>query len=305
MRKIGLMIETTNRCNLKCTTCFSHQDGRAKGDMSLKNFIKLIKSNAGHISHVSLYNYGEPLLNKSTIEMIRYAKKMGIRHVKLATNGTLLTDEKAMALVNSGLDYISISLDGASAGTYAQFRIGGDFGLVVKNIERLVEIRNQAGTGLEIELQFIIMSHNEHEIADIEALARKLKVDKLRLKTVLIKKSKWNYLLPKNNGYNRYAGAKELKTCPKPIDELVVNSDGTVIPCCYVVGKDAEKYRLGNIAQQTLEEIMKSGAYSNFAGNCRSDKSLNSCCAGCNEGNLQLNYRVIHTCPPPILYKRF
>lgn len=299
MRKIGLMIETTNRCNLKCTTCFSHQDGRGKTDMTLKSFIKLIRSNADHISHISLYNYGEPLLNKSTFGMIRYAKKMGIKYVKLATNGTLLTDEKAMALVNSGLDYISISLDGASAATYAQFRIGGNFGLVVRNIERLVAIRNQAGGRLEIELQFIIMNYNEHEIADIEVLARKLGVDKLRLKTVLIKKEKWNYLLPKNDGYNRYAGARELKTCPKPIDELVVNSDGTVIPCCYVVGPDVEKYRLGNIAQQTLEEILKSGAYSGFAANCMSDKGLNSCCADCNEGNLQLNYKVIDLCEKP------
>jgi len=261
--------------------------------MSLKTFIKLLNSNAGRISHISLYNYGEPLLNRSTSAMVRYAKKMGIKYVKLATNGTLLTEEKAVALVNSGLDYISISLDGASAGTYAKFRIGGNFDTVVRNIERLVAIRDQAGTGLEIELQFIIMSHNEHEVADIEALARKLKVDKLRLKTVLIKRSQWDHLLPKNNGYSRYAGAKELKTCPKPIDELVVNSDGTVIPCCYVVGKDVAKYRLGNAHEQTIEEIMGSGAYSNFAGNCQSDKSLNPCCANCNEGNLRLNYKVL------------
>jgi len=107
MRKIGLMIETTNRCNLKCTTCFSHQDGRSKTDMTLRSFIKLINSNANHISHISLYNYGEPLLNRSTFAMIRYAKKMGIK-VKLATNGTLMDEKKASSLVDSGLDYISI-----------------------------------------------------------------------------------------------------------------------------------------------------------------------------------------------------
>jgi len=293
MRQIGLMIETTNRCNLKCTTCFSHQDGRTKTDMSLKTFIKLLNSNAGRISHISLYNYGEPLLNRSTFAMVKYAKQMGIKYVKLATNGTLLTEAKARAMVNSGLDYVSISLDGASAGTYKQFRIGGNFNTVVKNIERLVAIRDEAGRGPEIELQFIIMSHNEHEVADIEALARKLKVDKLRLKTVLIKRSKWDHLLPRNDGYNRYAGAQELKTCPKPAEELVVNSDGTVIPCCYVVGKDVEKFRLGNANGQSIEEIMKEEAYSTFAGNCASDKSRNSCCANCNEGNLRLNYKVI------------
>lgn len=294
MRKINLMIETTNRCNLKCPTCFSHQDGRPKEDMTLKDFTNLIRTSAGHINHISLYNYGEPLLNKFTIEMIRYAKKIGIKYIKLATNGMLLNDATVRALVSSGLDCISISLDGASAATYAQFRVGGNFELVVENIGRLVEMRDRAGTRLEIELQFIIMSHNEHEVADMEALARKLKVDKLRLKTVLIKRSKWDYLLPKNDRYNRYAGGRDLKTCPKPLGELVVNSDGTVIPCCYIVGPDVKKYRLGNIAEQTLDEIMKSGAYSNFAGNCMSDKSRNSCCENCSDGNLGLNYRVVH-----------
>ena len=294
MHKIGLMVETTNRCNLKCTTCFSHQDGRIKMEMSLNGFIKLIKSNIDSISHISLYNYGEPLLNPSVCGMVRYAKKAGIRYIKLATNGMLLTGQKAMSLVNSGLDCISISLDGASKGTYAQFRIGGNFELVVKNIERLVAIRDKTGGRLEIEMQFIIMNHNEHEIAAIEALARKLRVDTLRLKTVLIKKAKWNYLLPKNDDYNRYVGVKTRKVCFKPRDELVINSDGTVIPCCYIVGRDIRKYRLGNIAEHTIEEILKSGAYSRFVKNCLTNKGLNSCCENCNEGNLELDYRVIH-----------
>lgn len=294
MRKIKLMVETTNRCNLKCTTCFSHQDGRIKMDMSLNGFIKLIRCNIGSLSHISLYNYGEPLLNQSICGMIRYAKKAGVKHIKLATNGMLLTAQKAMSLVNSGLDCISISLDGASDVTYAQFRAGGNFGLVVKNIERLVTIRNQAKGGPQIEIQFIIMNHNEHEIAAIEGLARKLKVDMLRLKTVLIKKAKWKYLLPKKDDYNRYAGIKALNICSKPNDELVVNSDGTVIPCCYIVGRDIKKFRLGNIAEHTIDEILKSGAYSRFLRNCLSNKSLNSCCERCNEGNLELDYRVIH-----------
>ena len=294
MRKIRLMIETTNRCDLKCTTCFSHQDGRIKTDMSLKDFVKLIQININSISHISLWNYGEPLLNRSTFGMIRYAKKAGIRYIKLDTNGMLLTRPKATSLVNSGLDCISISLDGASQGTYAQFRVGGNFELVVKNIERLVAIRNQTGAGPQIEIQFIIMNHNEHEIAAIEALARKLRVDTLRLKTVLIKQAKWNYLLPKNDDYNRYIGLKEHKVCSRPRDELVVNSDGTVIPCCYVVGQDIKKYQLGNIAEHTIEEILKFGAYSRFVKNCLSNKSLNPCCEHCNEGNLELDYRVIH-----------
>ncbi|MBF0504775.1 MAG: SPASM domain-containing protein [Candidatus Omnitrophica bacterium] len=294
MRKVRLMVEITNRCNLKCSTCFSHQDGRAKNDISLKDFIKLIDRNIDHISHLSLYNYGEPLLSRSICGMIRYAKNAGIKYIKVATNGMLLTRQKAMALVDSGLDCISISLDGASQSAYREFRIGGNFKRVVQNIERLVTIRNKARSCLKIEIQFIIMRHNEQEIASIKTWAEKWGVDTLRLKTVLIKKSKWSYLLPKNNDYNRYAGTRPKKVCFKPREELVINSDGTVIPCCYIVGQDIKKYQLGNIFETTLEEILKTGAYSRFVTNCLTNKSRNTSCKDCNEGNLKLDYQVIH-----------
>jgi radical SAM protein with 4Fe4S-binding SPASM domain len=293
MRKVNLMVEPTNRCDLRCPTCFSHQDGRDKKDMSLDDFKSLIRENVQGINHLSLYNYGEPLLNRSLGAMIRYAKQAGVSYVKMATNGMCLTSRKAHMLVASGLDGISISLDGASDSTYSQFRVGGDFRTVVKNIERLVKVRDLAGSPLVIELQFIIMAHNEHERCAIEALARKLKVDVLRLKTVLIKKAIWRYLLPKDKRYCRYAGVDPCKTCLKPKDELVINSDGTVIPCCYIVGKDIKKYSFGNITEHPLREIMQSGAYIKFLKNCMSDKRKNECCKGCDEGNLELDHKVI------------
>ncbi len=293
MRKIGVMLEPTNRCQLRCTTCFSHQDGRAKTDMPLGAFRKLIAQNASRIKDLSLYNYGEPLLNRSIAAMVHCAKESGIAHVKLATNGMVLTEQKAAALVEARLDHISISLDGASAGTYTRFRINGNFNRVVRNIARLVKVRDRRRSGLIIELQFIIMKHNEHEIAAIEALARKLGVDVLRLKTVLIKRDAWKALLPREPRCSRYAGVQGGATCDKPREELVINADGTVIPCCYVVGKDVKKFAIGNIKNNTLDEIMRSGRYLEFVAHCRTNKDLNPCCRGCDEGRLELDHRVI------------
>lgn len=196
--------------------------------------------------------------------MIRAAKAAGIQHVKLATNGMLLTPQRCRMLVASGLDDISVSLDGASKETYAKFRVGGNFDLVVRNIKRLVLVRDKLESRLMIELQFIIMETNEQELAEVEALARKLRVDRLRFKTLLVKKEEWKSLLPENSVYSRYRSVVRSQVCVKPQEELVINADGTVIPCCYVVGRDVPLFSLGSIRTMLIPEIMASSAYRHF-----------------------------------------
>jgi len=88
---IDLMIEPTNRCDLRCPTCFSHQDGRPKRDMSIEEFRYIIDNNDSLIRNISLYNYGEPLLNRDISLMTNYAKKRGVRFVKISTNGMVLS----------------------------------------------------------------------------------------------------------------------------------------------------------------------------------------------------------------------
>lgn len=293
MQKINLMIELTNRCNLLCPTCFSHQDNRKKRDIKLTEFKKLVVENRRILNELSLYNYGEPLLNKNIYKMIRFAKTIGVRHIKIATNGTLLDNNNVNNILHSGLDYISISLDGATKEVYDKFRKNGNFKKVVSNISNLVRSRNILKKELKIELQFIIMKHNVHQVKSIKKLANDLKVDFLRLKLVLIKRKKWRYLLPKQSLFNRYANNKNITTCYKPKKEIVINSDGTALPCCYIVGKDIERFNLGNAFSQKLENIMHSKKYTDFIKNCSTDKSKNSCCQDCNEGNTTLDYQFI------------
>jgi len=292
--KISLMIEPTNRCNLKCPTCFSHQDGRTKKDMSLKEFKKIIDENIQLIKNLSLYNYGEPLLNPEIYDMIKYAKNKGVKSVKLATNGMLLNDKNINLLLESSLDYLSISLDGATPETYSKFRIGGNFDKIISNIKKLVNQRNKKNSNTKIEIQFIIMSHNQHEIKDIKNLSKKLGADFLRLKKVLIKNPKWSALLPLKEKYDRYSEKKNFSKCDKPLKELVINCDGTIIPCCYIVGKNILKFNLGNITNHSLLNILNSKKYNHFIKNCLNEKNKNSCCIGCNEGNLKLDYKIIN-----------
>ena len=293
VNRISLMIEPTNRCNLKCPGCFSHLDGRKKRDMSFQEFMRIIDGNIDYIRNVSMFNFGEPLLNKDIYKMIKYAKHRGIKHVKLATNGMQLNEENITSLLDSKLDYLSVSLDGATPENYEKFRIGGDFNLVVGNIKNLVNRRDEIESQMKIEVQFIIMKHNENEIKMIENLSKEIGADYLRLKRVYIKKNGYDYLLPERKAYNRYSNAPKMNSCKKPLEEIVINSDGSVIPCCFIVGDDMNNFSLGNAFEMKLKTILFGRKYKNFIKLCLENKSLLSCCEACQEGNINLDYKVI------------
>lgn len=290
---INLMIEPTNRCNLRCVTCFSHQDGRKKRDMSLREFTYIIDHGTSVIKNVALYNYGEPLLNKDLWKMIFYAKKKGVRSVKVSTNGILLGRAAIQRLLASGLDKISISVDGITDRTYGKFRVGGDFKRLIRNIASLVTQRDRVKSSLIIELQCIITKYTEKDIPRMEDFARTLGVDELRLKTLLVQREQWKFLLPRDAAYSRYTGISKSSGCSKPLRELVVTSDGTVIPCCYVVGGAIPRLALGNAFVEPLPQIISGQRYRVFIDQCSTRRKRMFYCSACSESEAPLTYKTI------------
>jgi len=107
---------------------------------------------------------GEPMLNKGLVYMIKYAKKKGVHEVSFNTNGLLLTQENTTQLANSGLDWLIISVDGATKATYEKIRIGGSFEKLVKNIMMADMIFSQVKNSPKIRLQICKQPLNEYEI---------------------------------------------------------------------------------------------------------------------------------------------
>ncbi|MDD2870365.1 MAG: radical SAM protein [Candidatus Gracilibacteria bacterium] len=289
-----IMIEVTNVCNLKCTTCYSHQDDRHKKYMDFSVFKKIIDEiPEKNTKTISLYNYGEPLMHKQIGEFIKYAKLNGIKNIKIATNGTFLTANKSVELINAGLDYLSISVDGTTQEIYEKFRVGGNLNQIIKNIQILVKLKEKLGYGPIVELQFIIMSHNENQVENIKLLAEKLGVDVLRYKTVLIKEKQWSHLIPKNNNYTRYKEVTKTISCNKPNTGIVINVDGKIIPCCYITDKYIDIHSLGNINDNNLEELYNSNKSQKFVNDVFRNKQNVAYCCDCEEGNMDLDYKVI------------
>src|SRR5580704_4934567 len=100
---VCLYLETTNRCNLLCTTCpRTFEALEPAGDMSWELFTKIVDQ-FPHLARVVLHGVGEPMMVPELPRMIRYLKARGT-YVLFNTNGTLLTERRGRDLIASGLD---------------------------------------------------------------------------------------------------------------------------------------------------------------------------------------------------------
>jgi MoaA/NifB/PqqE/SkfB family radical SAM enzyme len=172
-------VDPVNVCNLRCPLCPTGTNDllRKRGTMPLDEFKHTIDHIAPWAYEVVLYNWGEPLLNKHIFEMIRYARGKNLA-TSMSSNFTFLPGDGIDNLIRSGLENISISIDGATPETYARYRVGGDFNAVLANLKALIARRRELGSPTPVvEWQFIVMRQNEHEIEQARRLAREVGVD--------------------------------------------------------------------------------------------------------------------------------
>ncbi|NQT90547.1 MAG: radical SAM protein, partial [Candidatus Omnitrophica bacterium] len=143
---VRLWIEPTNRCNLKCIMCPNADPPKdAKyGDMDMALYRKLIDEAAGFAIDINLFARGESLLHKDIFEMIRYANSKGLR-TRLETNATILDKDRSRELIDSGLNFLSFSIDGYAKEAYEKIRVNGVFEVTMKNILDLLEAKKASG----------------------------------------------------------------------------------------------------------------------------------------------------------------
>lgn len=291
-----LMIEPTNFCNLKCPLCPSGNNTllRKRGFMDFDNYRKIIDELGDYLINLTLWNYGEPFLNKSIYEMIEYAKRKRI-FVRVSTNGHFFNNKENIdKLIKTGLDNLIVSLDGASQKTFMIYRKKGNFDEVINNMKLVVKEKRKLNSKLPfIELQFIVMKQNEHEIPKMKMLAKDIGVDKLTLKTVNITMGAKEKDIKERKGYipdltefSRYYdnNGKVIRKkiirnkCTRLWLSSVINWDGSVNPCCY---DSLGKYNLGNAFEKGFKSVWEDKKYVNFRKTIIKNKKNIPICYDC------------------------
>ncbi|WP_448623647.1 radical SAM protein [Geodermatophilus sp. URMC 64] len=161
-----LQLEVTSACNLSCEMClvsYRPRIDRATGAFPMELFRRLLDETPS-LTRLTLQGLGEPLLQPHLMEMVELAVGRGIE-VGFNSNAMLLTRARADRLVALGLDWLHVSLDGATAATHESIRSGADFARTTRNLRGLVEARRTAGSAKPwVRVVFVAMRRNVREL---------------------------------------------------------------------------------------------------------------------------------------------
>jgi AdoMet-dependent heme synthase len=166
--------ELTKGCNLRCIHCrASATELSSPTDLSTDT-AKAVINQIAEVSHpILVLSGGEPLFRKDIFELARYATEKGLR-AALATNGTLVTKPVARKIVESGVQRVAISLDGADAATHDTFRgIPGAFDAAITGFRNLKDL------GMSVQINTTVARHNARQLPHVLDLARSLGADAL------------------------------------------------------------------------------------------------------------------------------
>ncbi len=161
--------ETTRNCNLSCMHCrASATNGPHSGELDTRASFLLLDQIAEVGKPIVILTGGEPLLRPDIFDIAQYGTNKGLRMV-MAPNGTLIKEKSAKQMVDSGIQRISVSLDGATRESHDKFRgVEGAFEGALRGIELAID------AGIEFQINTTITKTNLDEIPKIQELAIKL-----------------------------------------------------------------------------------------------------------------------------------
>jgi MoaA/NifB/PqqE/SkfB family radical SAM enzyme len=316
---VCLYLETTNRCNLLCTTCpRTFEALEPPGDMSWALFTSIVDQ-FPRIARVVLHGVGEPMMVRALPRMIRYLKDRGT-YVLFNTNGTLLSAKRGRELIDSGLDELRVSLDAAEPNAFKLVRGRDMFHRIVRNISSFRALQRDLDANTpRVSLWLTGLKETVDQLTDFVRLAHDIDVPEVYLQRLVY--------FPEGQGLARpqsalFAGnddaegrliaeAEELarrlgiafnasgasdpaasltqgeeaqpwSLCRRPWSLMYVTAHGRAIPCCIAPFsmRGYDSFTLGDATQETLREIWNGDRYQAFRTALLSDEPP-SACAGC------------------------
>jgi GeoRSP system radical SAM/SPASM protein len=295
----------TNRCNFKCSHCYSRSD--PDDELDFDTLSKCVQ----HVTESGVLSMnlggGEPLLRNDLLRISEYASGCGLK-VSMNSNGYLIDGAKAEELKKSGFSKIGISIDSHLPEIHDDFRgIAGSHEKAVKAIDYL----NNAG--LETSISTVICKINNQDVQELIEFAVRNKVkqlnfhnfkcsglgysnkDKLDLSSEEWKEFYINALKAKENtrgleislddpiisllGDNSNKSMVKGSICGKL--SLNIKANGDITPCGFI------PIVIGNITNHDLKEIWGNSPvldkmrHKTATGKCAGCGHYDDCLGGC------------------------
>lgn len=293
---IHMQLESTDACNLNCTTCSRDvivDKASVLPEEHWKTVIDEMKPTNLNVSGI-----GEPFLHPEIFEIIRFAKSRGAA-VNCATNFTRVNG-RHRELVESGMDQLKISIDATDPETFRLIRGEYAWQDIIDNIHELNRWKEKLNSNKPlIRFNFALQLFNYEQVVDLVELGKKMKVDGIYFQflsyvdmedrkpmlTGEMSKEKLLGLLDEARKRSREYGINtnldlwerdfELfwnkmhsieqyvpnnKKCYMPWISTWLGADGWIRPCP-VMPWTVDEGRMGNLREQSFEEIWNSKTY--------------------------------------------
>ena len=117
-----IAFEMTKKCYLKCKHCRASADSFDKeNELSTEEIFKILNNIKASFSPIIILTGGEPMLRPDIFEIAKFGTSIGLR-MTMAPCGLLINDETMKKIKDSGVQRISLSIDGATTNTHDEFQ---------------------------------------------------------------------------------------------------------------------------------------------------------------------------------------
>ncbi|MHC1726313.1 MAG: SPASM domain-containing protein [Syntrophobacteraceae bacterium] len=295
-------IELTTRCPLRCRMCIreSCPDWHS-ADMDFSDFQKIAPYLA-QVETAVLEGWGEPLLYRHLVNVVRLVKDSGCR-AGFVTSGWGMNREYASDLMAAGLDFIGFSIAGATSGTHNAIRVNSDLATLSLAIREVVQLKLERHLDRpKLHLVYLMIRDNLREIPLLPQFAADLGIEEVSIINLIQVTDEWQEsqrvytrataetesLLKDAEALARVLGIRlrspslsplEIAVCDEsPLQNLFISVDGEVAPCVYLHPPVPPSYRkifqgrndvtgkvsFGNIFHQDIESIWNDRRYIEF-----------------------------------------
>jgi radical SAM protein with 4Fe4S-binding SPASM domain len=266
----SILIEASSACNFKCNYCVHALPNHKlkemnfiQKNMDMETFCKIVDQICEFqekIKIIYLYRLGESLLNKNLPYMVSLLKEKNIAEkIGLITNGSLLTNEKSINLINAGIDVIKISLQGLNSQKYLEIcGVNIDFQEFVNNIAYLY--KNKKNCEIYVKIADIAIDKGEEQVFynKFGEISDRMFIENIR---PWVNEINYNEIGIKDEKISMYGTkCKPQLVCSVPFYQVHIDSSGNILPCCYHI----DPTHFGNVHFTSLKKVWESNEREKF-----------------------------------------
>ncbi len=294
-----ILIDTTNACNLRCTFC--PRNNKQMVRMTASDFDAILAKSRKHVASLQLSCAWEYSIAKNAAEIVRILGKYCIPHTEILTNGNVLSDDLADAVVDAEIDVYLFSIGETKKETYEKIRKGGNFEKVMENIGKLHRLKQKHGKDKpRLGANLTLMRANLTELPGFVDLAHNSGIEEIRGRHLILNEGldmNDEIIRDKNtaNGIIESARAKaaehgiefsiplytdgpgQSKACRAPWNQLYISSNGDVSVCPRIHRYDC----IGNLIESGFKKVITGRKMKSLRNQFETGAFANSVCEIC------------------------